>query len=230
MSLWDKMKGLRNFAKKIKFIYIPYRNIKISIVTKRRNKMLHKSGISIMNDIEQALKDSGLLYFVDFGTLLGVIRDNNFISWDCDIDYGIVNNENFDWDKLEEILSKNNYSKVKQFKIGDEIKEQTYSRDGVLTIDFFLHNDDGVAYSFYKKDDYNYPNENYYHAKEYYFAKINETKTAQFLGIDVSVPSNSEEFLESSYSENWQIPDPSWDITKRTNVTELKELAYSEDF
>jgi len=43
-----------------------------------------------LNDVSKMLEEYGYTYFVDSGTLLGLIRDGDFISWDNDIDIGLI--------------------------------------------------------------------------------------------------------------------------------------------
>ena len=49
-----------------------------------------ESWFEALNNICDILSQSKIKYFLDQGTLLGVVRDNDFISWDDDIDIGIV--------------------------------------------------------------------------------------------------------------------------------------------
>ncbi len=52
------------------------------------------------------LNDAGIIYWIDGGTLLGIMRDNNLLPWDYDIDFSVWEHEN----NREEIISlfKNN--------------------------------------------------------------------------------------------------------------------------
>jgi len=39
-----------------------------------------------LKEIKRILDDAGVKYWLDFGTLLGAVRDGKFIPWDTDID------------------------------------------------------------------------------------------------------------------------------------------------
>lgn len=49
-----------------------------------------KVWLKAMNDVRDALELYQCRYFLDTGTLLGAIRDHQFIPWDNDIDIGVV--------------------------------------------------------------------------------------------------------------------------------------------
>lgn len=189
---------------------------------------LKKEGLELIDGIEETLKEYGIVYFADFGTLLGIIRDHNFISWDNDIDYGILISDNFDWNLFEKHMNKSEFYKIRQFSLHEKIREQTY-RKGDLTVDFFGHKNDevnGVVYGFYRKNGYIYHSKHDFHVREAKFIKIEKTKREAFLGIEVNVPENAEEYLASVYSENWRIPDPNWtdDAKDRKNIEVLQDL------
>jgi phosphorylcholine metabolism protein LicD len=48
------------------------------------------SWIESLNDVRAILDGADVIWFLDMGTLLGAIRDGDFIAWDNDIDIGII--------------------------------------------------------------------------------------------------------------------------------------------
>lgn len=177
-------------------------------------RLLQDKGVELLKQIELALSsyNGSLLYFADYGTLLGIVRDKKFISWDMDVDYGLIFQSGFDWCNFESHLKKYGFRKVREYKYHSEIKEQTYDYKG-LTIDFFAKTDDGInsiAYGFYKQNGYVYDNKDSRHVQEVRYVRILETQIVEFLGVDVTIPLNAEEYLESAYSKNWRIPDSRW--------------------
>lgn len=232
MRLWEKMKGIRNIVKKVQWIYYPYKTIKVGLINKMKVFTLQHRGIEAIKDVEQLLEKSGFLYFADFGTLLGIVRDGNFISWDNDIDYGIVADNLFTWEKLEKIMNLGGYSKVRQFSLHDTVTEQTYAKN-TLTIDFFLHEKEGndsKVYGYFRRDDFDYKDEAEHHVTKTIYKKVEATKKVPFLGVEVSIPENAESFLESAYSAHWRIPDPNWadKSQKQKNVFLMPDLGRGE--
>lgn len=54
--------------------------------SKEQLNRLHLVEKDVLNEIIRVCDENGLLYFVDWGTLLGTVRHGGFIPWDDDID------------------------------------------------------------------------------------------------------------------------------------------------
>ncbi len=52
-----------------------------------------KSGLKLLQIVTEALDAYGVDYYLDYGTLLGAVREKGFIEWDDDIDIAILNHE-----------------------------------------------------------------------------------------------------------------------------------------
>lgn len=190
-------------------------NRKISRQCKKAQERLNEVGVDLLQQVEEALEtySQKIVYFADYGTLLGIIRDHHFIKGDMDIDYGIIKPANFNWKEFEQHLSHFKFYKVREYKYLGEIKEQTYEYKK-LTIDFFFKTDDGnnsIAYGFYNKKGYKYQSLYERHVRKVEYISIKGVRKESFLEIQVTVPKNAEEYLESAYSKNWKVPDPKWD-------------------
>lgn len=201
---------MKKVLKRIKFIYIPYRKIKLYFFDKKRNRDLHKKGYKVLNEVCDELKKANLNVFCAYGTLLGFIRDNSFISHDLDIDLGIIMTDNFSWEKYDSILKKIGMKLDHQYIINEEtITEKTYSKDGVY-IDFFLFFIDKEKNEMYSYC-YDYEEKNNKLMPRIEYAPIvDKIEYREIHGIIVPIISNNIEFLEYIYGENWKIPDPNF--------------------
>lgn len=191
---------------------ILYGNRKWKKELNARNKALQIYGKDVIEKLEIVLKDSGLMYFADFGTLLGIIRDGQLLNWDDDIDYGIIINKSQDWIRLEKNMEKAKFHKIRQFLYDGIIREQTYQLDD-LTVDFFGHFDNNsysVLFGFYRDDNISYNSPYDYSVRCGHYPIIHKVKGVMLDNIVVSVPENSEEYLENVYSKNWKVPDSKW--------------------
>lgn len=215
-----KMTELKRRAKKLKHLYAIYYKL-IGQKRERREvdnkkKELQENGGNVLVKVDEALKDTGITYFADFGTLLGLVRDNAFMKWDSDMDFGVLSdgqiNETDMWNTLEDALKNVGLKKKKTCTYDGRIIEQTYS-NGVLTIDFFLHffteNNDNV-YLVYKKKGYDNAQDNEYDVALMRLCRFDKVEQHSFSCGDIPIPCNTEAYLTCMYSENWRIPDPTW--------------------
>lgn len=69
------------------------------------DKEIKKELIEILKKFDYFAKENELKYSISSGTILGAVRHGGFIPWDDDIDVIMLRN---DYDKLVQILSKNN--------------------------------------------------------------------------------------------------------------------------
>ena len=128
-----------------------------------------------------------LRIFLTAGTLLGIIRDKNFIE---DFDFGIFEEEftNIMKEKLINQLT------IKQFhfKKGFDL---ILSPCSYTNLDFYI----------FKKRE-----KDYYHIGEKgYFSFLKETLDTldeiEFMGLKVLIPHNPELFLEHMYGKDWKV-------------------------
>ena len=49
--------------------------------------------LEMLKDIDRICKENNIQYYILYGTLLGAIRHEGFITWDDDIDIGMLHND-----------------------------------------------------------------------------------------------------------------------------------------
>jgi len=86
--------------------------VKYWFMSKERIKQIENKEFSIQKNADESLKilketinilnRHSIEYYLDFGTLLGAVRDNGLIPWDNDIDISLFREE--DYHKINEVL------------------------------------------------------------------------------------------------------------------------------
>ena len=98
----------------------------------KKNYIFKKNSLKVLQLIHQAFEDEEILYWLEFGTLLGAVREKDFIEHDLDIDIGLFIST--DKNKIENLLKKVGFIKNREISIDDGIYglEETYSYNGYL--------------------------------------------------------------------------------------------------
>lgn len=165
-----------------------------------------------------------ITYFIDHGTLLGIVRDGDIIPWDDDIDFSVYSD---DLDKLIVCLRES----ISRFPMNEELKWEaniSYKRNGLLDsieIIFNHNNDVGIKYFSisitpnYFEDGFAYQSVSY--APERFFKSVQHIN---YMGRMVSVPYDYEEYLEFHYGD-WKKPktDTSFLDMKNFKDPDIKE-------
>lgn len=208
--------ALKRFALKHRVLLSAYRasfgRIKTSLYFGLQRNALQKHGMAIIRDVHAALKPEGVSFFVDSGTLLGLIRDGSLIKGDRDIDFGIHPNDRFGETQLDNAMRALRFKKVRSFYYQGSWEESTY-RSGLLHIDFFRHHetDNGsVCYAFHRDETHKYPSVNHFSVMKFCHAPVTEVVAIQIKGSEINVPFDAEGYLESAYTEDWRTPNPNW--------------------
>jgi len=134
-------------------------------------------------------------WFISYGTLLGIIRNNSCIDRDDDID--IIVHDIY-YDKLKEILTKNNIQTTKDFGIGEsKLIIKTNTTKDYCSIDFYTTNISQEGNFF---DEWN----NILWSKCY----GTDNKLIEYVWNNhkLYLPFNSEEKLIKKYGETWRTP------------------------
>lgn len=200
----------------------------------RKQKNMEMYGKEVCENISFYLSEAGIEHFYFYGTMLGFIREKNFILHDTDIDLCVVENDFFSWEKLEEsILKMGGGAKIRQFKIDGKITEQTYKINGI-NVDFFLCSLNKIKnkmeiFSYYQDKNIKYENERYYSVALNTVSIISDIVDVDTKIGKMRVPKNYAILLEELYGINWRIPDasfkdntsPSWSkVTDKLGIVE----------
>ena len=154
-------------------------------------------------DMKKILDENNQEFFLMAGTLLGCIRNHDFISYDVDIDIGIFY-DNFNIDIINKIKESKKFILTNTLGNIENSYELKFKHINNISIDIFLN--------------YKINNNYYYHSsffgicdlkKEGYCKwgnTIENLIAIPFKGNKFLVPSNFEEYLEESYGKDWRIP------------------------
>ncbi len=222
--------------KEIDLIYKPYKLMMDKKEAKEeaiRREALRVHGYDIAQKVGKALDESEIRYFFTYGNLLGLIRNGKFMSYDNDLDMGIIYDENFSWTNLENAMKQLGLEKKREFKVDNEVMEQSYLVNN-LTVDFFLYkkeNERMFSYVYFRKENFPYKSIEEFSISKLYSCPIEETQKILCEGIEFTVPSNSQDYLKDIYGESWRIPNPNWVSEKGPAWNELKDrFAYAKNY
>lgn len=218
MRVREKLKG---FGKKHRSLLAAYRasvgKLKTKFYFDYQRKALQKNGLPLIGRISDALSRYGATYFLNFGTLLGVVRDGQLIEHDRDIDFGIYFDDIFTPEMLDRAMREIGLKRVHTYLFRGEVKEVTY-KYGVTNIDFFRHEEtetETMSYVFYRQMDVTYEKDNQYSVIRRHRVPIPGIRTIEISGYTFQIPENAEEYLECVYTTSWRTPDAKW--TYRSN-------------
>lgn len=207
----SKIKWLRAILVK------PWRMYK-EYCAQKQVRQFHKYGMEALEVFNKCMNENGHKYSLAFGTLLGAVREHDFIPHDNDIDLAMWIDDYTPKliEDLERYGIKHKYAyTIEDGKIG---KEDTFEYKGVqLDIFYFYKEADGKAYcndfiyfpgTTSKKDS----------IKKYggmlprklYLPLGDDLQTVDFKGLQLSIPSNYHELLSFRYGENYMTPIPGW--------------------
>lgn len=199
-------------------------------LSSRPHKRLAKHGIVVLKRVEEILSKTKAVYFADYGTLLGIVRDKSFCANDDDIDYSIMGGSVSPLDILNLFDGHEGFVFIRAFEFRRKITELRFSCKGV-PIDFF--------FSYNKEDSMLTPG--YYPPGETFCTKFGTVWRAYahnrtcvfdrigifFGGVRITVPSNFEVLLSDTYG-SWRIPVDSWSDTTPIDYGQNPRLEFRD--
>lgn len=177
---------------------------------KKQIQDFHNYGMELLSKISSISKKNDLLFWLEFGTLLGAVRDHDFIKHDFDIDLGVMFK---DQEKFHKLLSEEGFELVREFILYDNNQisglERTYSYKSVLVDIFFYHiiSDNEIFTNSFTP----ILNNSSYNAKaevKGITMPYDGFEEILFKGLKVNIPRNTDQYLKKLYGENYMIPDP----------------------
>ena len=175
----------------------------------KRSNLLKENFEEILNVVYSSdLKDYNI--WLDFGTLLGYYRENDFISHDLDMDFGVQVSSFEEFEVIEKRLINNGFNRTKEFYFNKNLVELSYSYKG-LNVDFIIYNkgNDRVSSDtiFFMTNALGNPTRYEVYHYEIPFSGLKE---CDFKGMKVKVPDNTQEYLRTLYGEDFETPNTNY--------------------
>ena len=217
------MKKIKNFLKEFKLLRDLNRKIKAPIYRWRMKKKGYETLYNVIDNIPQNYNP-----FVDFGTLLGFIRDGGFISHDIDTDLGIICNDSLARTQLLEKFKQEGYFITHEFYLLNELQEFSLEQDGIKTdIIFYGSKEESgrslmYTYSFERNFDTVYANAFELDTYYYEYPLITEFTTTSVANFDFPIPSDYEKALMERYGKGWKVKDPNWEYKHDPSVKKVE--------
>lgn len=204
------IKFIKKVLKKNKLITRIY----VKITYKISSNKIKRYGSQLLNDLYCALKPTNHLFFLDYGALLGFVREGTFLSHDPDIDISIIYKDEKTYKNIEHALIKAGFrKKFCKFK-KDKIILEGYVKYGTKIDVFYYYNkgNKSYAYSTYEFKDRNYKEPYDRSILKYEYSLINETIKNKWGDCEFPIPKNYIQTLTEKYGEKWSIPIKTWGI------------------
>ncbi len=203
-----------------------------------RRRRLRRIGVKVLSRVHAVLARNNIDYYLQFGTLLGVIREKDFIKYDDDIDLTIVD-PSVEPRHVLKLLMDDGFRFIHALTVRGKVAEFAVSYME-LSIDFYFPipverpQKIGICCAYFDpRVQYERHDQNNY--RVWFFPDKIKTKIIQFKDIDVRIPQNAEWVLEYVYGEKWHNPIKNWKPTSiidhfqtmddfAIRVTNIKEI------
>ena len=223
-------KILKLFKKPFSLVkrYINNRSSK-SLEIKRAN--IQKNGLSVLEETLNMLNNiKDVKAFADFGTLLGIIRENGLLKHDLDIDTAVLGKPNL-YRYVTMLMERNGYKIWREYIIDGKVVEQSYHyKDTKVDVNYYEYTNTGVnTWLFYRDPSKKYK-DNKRNIVMMNYDLIKNVKKIKVQNREIYIPNNAEKLLEEKYGKNWKVPDKGWIYWKSPAATQLDEIGYFIDY
>lgn len=195
----------------------------------KQKRFFETERIELLHRFADALNEAGIVFWLEFGTLLGYYREHGFIAHDCDIDTGTYLNNR---DIVYKSLTDAGFELVREYHVVDDGGIEECYQYKHTTIDVFYFRKDGnvlfcnsfvpmkhMFLPFYRN--VKCP----FQVKRIEVPNTGYQKTV-FQGCQVYVPSDCETYLIAHYGKSFMVPNPDYNWKK--DSTNIKLYPFGE--
>jgi len=185
---------------------------------------------------KEILDSNNILYWLDFGTLLGIYRDNHLLSWDKEFDIGIFREDYFKIIELLPLFEQKGFTmdnihsecNIQFKKNGLKFDINIYEKQDDYYIQFWNNHDDNIVgcildfiikhlYILYIK-----------HGSSRILSRIpkgffSKLKHHNYMNMDFLIPDDTAGYLKLRYGK-WTIPVKNWKFTYDDKTICKKEM------
>ncbi len=195
-----------------------------------QSQRMRRNGLKMLSAADKTLSDMGVQAFLTYGCLLGAWRDHGFISYDPDVDLGI----------MVDMISEDMHGKMQ--KAGFRLYRQIYIKPDIVIEETYLygklHLD--IFYYFTEGNDYFSVISRKHETKEWKeanctdgfptdrsYVPASEFERREFMGLNIYMPVKTDEWLRAIYSDSYMTPVKNWNAKDyKTRIIHTTQRCY----
>lgn len=195
-------------------------------------RRMKRDGLAMLAAADKAFSEMGVRAFLTYGALLGAYRDHGFISYDPDIDLGILAKD-VPAD-LHEKLAKAGFQPYRQVVMAgtEQVVEETYIYKN-LHLDIFYYMEEGqdlysVIQRKHETKEWKEANATDGFPCDRSYVPVCEFERRDFLGLQIWMPIDTDGWLRAIYSDSYMIPIKNWNAKDGyiTRIIHTQERSY----
>ncbi len=197
-------------------------------------RRMRKNGLQMLSAANQVFDQRNIQAFLTYGALLGAFRDHGFISYDPDIDLGVLAND-IPAD-LHQQMEKAGFQLYRQGVLANgQVFEETYIYKK-LHLDIFYYFQEGEDYYSiiarkHETKEWKEANATDGFPCDRSYVPVSEFEKRDFLGIQVYMPIKTDEWLRAIYSDSYMTPIKNWNAKDyKTRIVHTAERSYRKFF
>jgi phosphorylcholine metabolism protein LicD len=190
----------------------------------QKRESVHTYGLESLKLAKEAFHEIKREFWLDWGTLLGAVREKGFIGHDADIDVGTFFIGNEDAKKIEHAMKKRGFTKTREFWLDEKVVEETYVYKGVNLDVFYYYPgkekdqihcfacEEGEHRLYEDLSDYTVVTRL---TVERITSTLTGTKEIDFKGEKFSIPENEDQYLQGYYGPTYMVKNEKWDWSSK---------------
>lgn len=194
-------------------------------------RRMRKDGLKMLKAADEVFTQMGVRAFLTYGCLLGAYREHGFISYDPDIDLGVLESELPS--DLHERMGNAGFHLLRQNYIGStgQVVEETYEYRK-LHLDIFIYIKEGndlysVIQRKHETKDWKEANATDGFPCDRSYVPVCDFGRREFLGLKVYMPVDTDGWLRAIYSDSYMTPIKNWTANGyKTRIVHTEERSY----
>lgn len=177
---------------------------------RRIKKNMREKGVDTIFFLENLLAQK-FFYYMDMGTMLGIVREGRLLGHDLDIDVAVYAESEEEKECVKDrLLSAGCKLKYTYFADNLGVVEHSFEINNLkFDVNYYFRNGKtDICYLMYCDPQKNYDDE--LDVVKLSITAVEKVKRIPFAGREVTVPENPETYLAERYGENWRIPDTNY--------------------
>lgn len=198
-------------------------------------RRMRNSGLQMLREADIVLSQLGLKPFLTYGALLGAYREHGFISYDPDIDLGILAEDIPD--NLHQKMAEAGFVLYKQGVLADRktVFEETYIYKKLHLDIFYYFRDGDDLYSIiarrHETKEWKEANATDGFPCDRSYVPASDFERREFLGLQIYMPVKTDEWLRAIYSDSYMTPIKNWEAKDyHTRIVHTANRAYRKYF